>query len=55
MRKRECMEDDIYVTPQKYLDMSLEEIRARRQKLEARLKRFTKPHKRTLPLTFEKI
>lgn len=52
MRKREYMEDDTYVTPQKYLDMSLEKIRA---KLERRLKKYTKYPDDNMPLVIEKI
>jgi hypothetical protein len=33
MRKKEWMEDDTWVLPQKYLDMSLEELEYRIEKL----------------------
>lgn len=42
MRKKEWMEDDSRVIPQKYLDMSLEELEYRIEKLERRLNQYTR-------------
>ncbi len=55
MRKKEWMEDDTWVLPQKYLDMSLEELEYRIDKLERRLKKYTRHGKQDVNLKSEKI